>query len=96
MLLMSKQVLESERVRDGLRDILLGPVQLYEALRSPAEVAKWKAILMKTPLRSTQRAEPIHTVMPHENKRLSRSTLAAPAIIARETDQVSNRSLTFA
>lgn len=31
---MSKQALESEHVRDGLRDILLGPAQLYESLRS--------------------------------------------------------------
>ena len=31
---MSKQALESERVRSGLRDILLGPAQLYEALRA--------------------------------------------------------------
>jgi type I restriction enzyme R subunit len=31
---MSTQALGSERVRDGLRDILLGPAQLYEALRS--------------------------------------------------------------
>lgn len=30
---MSKQALDSERVRNGLRDILLGPAQLYEALR---------------------------------------------------------------
>ena len=30
---MSKQALDSEKVRDGLRDILLGPAQLYEALR---------------------------------------------------------------
>jgi type I restriction enzyme, R subunit len=30
---MSKQALESERVRSGLREILLGPAQLYEALR---------------------------------------------------------------
>jgi type I restriction enzyme R subunit len=37
---MSKQALESERVRDGLRDILLGPAQLYEALRSRGESAK--------------------------------------------------------
>ena len=36
---MSKQALESERVRNGLRDILLGPAQLYEALRSRVEVA---------------------------------------------------------
>ncbi|GAB3399693.1 DEAD/DEAH box helicase family protein [Massilia agilis] len=31
---MSTQALGSERVRDGLRDILLGPAQLYEALRN--------------------------------------------------------------
>jgi type I restriction enzyme R subunit len=30
---MSTQALGSERVRQGLRDILLGPAQLYEALR---------------------------------------------------------------
>ena len=30
---MSKQALESARVRDGLKDVLLGPGQLYEALR---------------------------------------------------------------
>ena len=30
---MSKQALDSERVRNGLRDILLGPARLYEALR---------------------------------------------------------------
>jgi type I restriction enzyme R subunit len=36
---MSKQALESERVRSGLREILLGPAQLYEALRSRAEAA---------------------------------------------------------
>ena len=30
---MSKQALDSPKVRDGLRDILLGPGQLYEALR---------------------------------------------------------------
>ena len=34
---MSSQALGSERVRDGLRDILLGPAQLYEALRARAE-----------------------------------------------------------
>lgn len=33
---MSSQALGSERVRDGLKDILLGPAQLYEALRSRA------------------------------------------------------------
>ena len=36
---MSKQALESERVRDGLKDVLLGPAQLYEALRERAGVA---------------------------------------------------------
>jgi type I restriction enzyme R subunit len=36
---MSKQALESERVRSGLRDILLGPAQLYETLRSRASAA---------------------------------------------------------
>ena len=35
---MSKQALDSERVRDGLKDVLLGPAQLYEALRGRGEV----------------------------------------------------------
>src|SRR5690606_35084547 len=30
---MSKQALDSEKVRDGLKDVLLGPARLYEALR---------------------------------------------------------------
>ena len=30
---MIKQALDSERVREGLKDVLLGPAQLYEALR---------------------------------------------------------------
>ncbi len=30
---MSKQALDSSKVRDGLKDILLGPGQLYEGLR---------------------------------------------------------------
>ncbi len=34
---MSKQALDSERVRNGLKDILLGPAQLYEALRGRGE-----------------------------------------------------------
>ena len=34
---MSKQALDSAQVRHGLRDILLGPAQLYEALRERAE-----------------------------------------------------------
>jgi hypothetical protein len=33
---MSSQALGSARVREGLRDILLGPAQLYEALRARA------------------------------------------------------------
>ncbi len=33
---MSKQALNSEKVRDGLKDILLGPGQLYEALKEKA------------------------------------------------------------
>ena len=37
---MSKQALESERVRSGLREILLGPAQLYEELRSRSEATK--------------------------------------------------------
>jgi hypothetical protein len=31
---MSKQAIDSERVREGLKDVLLGPGQLYEALRN--------------------------------------------------------------
>ena len=34
---MSQQALDSERVRAGLKDILLGPAQLYEALRKRAD-----------------------------------------------------------
>jgi type I restriction enzyme R subunit len=34
---MSKQALDSEKVRNGLRDILLGPARLYEALRAQSE-----------------------------------------------------------
>ncbi len=34
---MSTQALNSERIRDGLKDILLGPVGLYEALREKIE-----------------------------------------------------------
>jgi type I restriction enzyme R subunit len=33
---MSKQAIASERLRDGLKDVLLGPAQLYEALREKA------------------------------------------------------------
>ncbi|AGU49430.1 hypothetical protein VAPA_1c23280 [Variovorax paradoxus B4] len=31
---MGTQALGSERVRDGLKDVLLGPAQLYESLRA--------------------------------------------------------------
>lgn len=34
---MSKQALESEKVRSGLKDVLLGPAQLYEALRAKGD-----------------------------------------------------------
>ena len=34
---MSKQALDSEKVRSGLKDILLGPARLYEALREHGE-----------------------------------------------------------
>ena len=30
---MSRQALESAKVQEGLKDVLLGPAQLYEALR---------------------------------------------------------------
>ena len=33
---MSSQARGSERVREGLKDVLLGPAQLYEALRARA------------------------------------------------------------
>jgi type I restriction enzyme R subunit len=36
---MSKQALDSVRVRDGLKDVLLGPAQLYEALRGRGGLA---------------------------------------------------------
>jgi type I restriction enzyme R subunit len=31
---LGKQALESERIRSGLKDVLLGPAQLYESLRA--------------------------------------------------------------
>jgi len=34
---MSKQALDSQAVRDGLKEILLGPSRLYEALRNRAQ-----------------------------------------------------------
>ena len=36
---MSSQALGSERVREGLKDTLLGPAQLYEALRARGQLA---------------------------------------------------------
>lgn len=35
----SRQALDSEKVRNGLRNILLGPAQLYEALRERSDSA---------------------------------------------------------
>jgi type I restriction enzyme, R subunit len=37
---MSKQALESEKVRAGLKEVLLGPAQLYETLRAKSEDTK--------------------------------------------------------
>ena len=37
---MSKQALDSEKVRGGLKDILLGPAQLYEALRDQGNASR--------------------------------------------------------
>jgi type I restriction enzyme R subunit len=37
---MSKQALESEKVRAGLKEVLLGPAQLYETLRAKSEAGK--------------------------------------------------------
>jgi len=36
---MSKQALGSEKVRSGLKDVLLGPAQLYESLRNRSEAS---------------------------------------------------------
>ena len=36
---MSRQALDSERVRAELKDVLLGPAQLYEALRDRGEAS---------------------------------------------------------
>ena len=33
---MSKQAIDSEKVREGLKEVLLGPAQLYDALRYEA------------------------------------------------------------
>lgn len=40
---MSTQALGSEAIRDGLRDILLGPAKLYETLRKQVENERTKA-----------------------------------------------------
>jgi type I restriction enzyme R subunit len=37
---MSKQALDSEKVRSGLKDVVLGPAHLYEALRARADLAQ--------------------------------------------------------
>jgi hypothetical protein len=34
---MSKQALESEKIRSGLKEVLLGPVRLYESLRERSD-----------------------------------------------------------
>jgi type I restriction enzyme R subunit len=34
---MSKQALDSEKVRSGLKDVLLGPAQLYEVLKAKGD-----------------------------------------------------------
>ena len=36
---MSKQAIDSEKVREGLKDVLLGPAQLYESLRAKSDQA---------------------------------------------------------
>ena len=41
---MSKQALDSSQVRDGLKDVLLGPGQLYETLRSKGGLAERVAV----------------------------------------------------
>ena len=37
---LSKEALESEHVRSGLKDVLLGPAQLYEALRAIGQMPR--------------------------------------------------------
>ena len=39
---LSKQALESEQIRSGLKEVLLGPAQLYEALRARDSAAATK------------------------------------------------------
>jgi len=38
--IMSRQLLESESMRRAILEILLGPCELYEALRAKAEAAR--------------------------------------------------------
>lgn len=40
---MSTQALGSGRVRDGLKDILLGPARLYESLRAKVETVEHRS-----------------------------------------------------
>ena len=47
---MSKQAPDSEKVRSGLRDILLEPAQLYEALRSKGKEAAYHSKRVQQPL----------------------------------------------
>jgi type I restriction enzyme R subunit len=42
---LSKQALESEHVRSGLKDVLLGPAQLYKSLRAKGEIAGTSIVL---------------------------------------------------
>jgi type I restriction enzyme, R subunit len=37
---MSKQALQSEPLRQGLKDILLGPAQLYETLQAKVKLSQ--------------------------------------------------------
>lgn len=37
---MSRQALDSEKVRHGLKEILLGPARLWESLRSQGEIVR--------------------------------------------------------
>jgi len=45
---MSQQALASKKIQDGLKDILLGPGQLYEALKSRASSSQPPSILRKS------------------------------------------------
>ena len=43
---MSRQALNSERVREGLKEVLLGPAHLYESLRSKSGVEETASELL--------------------------------------------------